>query len=121
MRLAIKMDEQGVLSDLDLDAPEGSLSVMQGAVEGLIERVTVRVPYGSVDMWVNEEGLYTLAERHNPFASILMHQTYGQGYINGPVLFTSAEADAEGGTLGLTPTESADIRVAVANIHLHRV
>lgn len=119
MRLAIKMDEQGVLSDADLDAPEGSLAVLQAGVEGYIERVTVRVPYGPVDMWVNEEGLYLLAERHNPFASTLMHQTYGQGYINGPVVFTSAEADSEGDTLGLTAEESAEIRAAVGMLHLH--
>jgi len=121
MRLAIKMDEQGNLTDLDLDAPEGSLAVMQGAVEGYIERVQIRVESGPVDMYVNEEGLYTLPDRHNPFASTLMHMTYGQGYLNGPAVFTSARADDEGDTLGLTPEESAEIRAAVARLHLHFV
>jgi hypothetical protein len=109
MRLAIRMAEDGTLSDLDLDAPEGTLAVLQGAVEGHIERVQM----GNVDMWVNEEGLYTLADRHNPYASAAMQIVYrGVGYINGPVAFTGG-VDAEGNTLGLTAEHENALRVVL--------
>lgn len=115
MRLAIKMDEQGELSDLDLDAPEGVLEVLQTAVEGYIERVQL----AKVDMWVNEEGLYTLAHRHNPYASAAMKMVYGQGYINGAVVFTGG-VDEEGDTLGLSPEHEKSLRVVLKSLVVGR-
>jgi len=115
MRLAIKMVEDGTLSDLDLDAAEGPLSVLQEAVEGYIECITVSPVGQTLDMWLNEEGLYLLADRHNPYASLVMQDTYGQGYINGPVVFTGG-VDEEGETLGLTQTQAAVLKAAIAQI-----
>lgn len=113
MRLAIRMAEDGTLIDLDLDAPEGSLAVLQGAVEGYIERVQL----GNVDMWVNEEGLYTMADRHNTHATVAMGMVYGLGnaYINGPVAFTGG-VDAEGETLGLTPEQESALRAVLPRV-----
>jgi len=109
MRLAIKMDEQGNMTDADLDAPEGSLKVMQHAVMGQIERVPVSLG-ADFNMWVNEDGLRLMPSRHNSLASTLMVDTYGGGAVFGPVIFTSVKTDDEDGILGLTPDEEVMIR-----------
>lgn len=112
MRLAIRLAEDGTLSDLDLDAPEGTLAVMQSAVEGLIERVALPP---SLDMYVNEEGGYTMNDRRNPYAEYVAGFTYGPGLVFfGPVLFTGTP-DEEGETQGVAPQYAEALRTLLRN------
>ena len=106
MRNVLKIDIDNTFTLLDLDAPEGSLKVLQTAVGGHIERV--QLANGKIDMWINEEGLYVYTpDQVNPFASRLQALAYGQGHIRGPVVLTGG-VDAEGETRALS---SADLYI----------
>ncbi len=99
MRLAVIVQPDGSTSRVDLDA-DNALKVMQAAVGGLIECVRLT---DQVEFYCNEEGLYTFTpDAFNPYASALMREVYGEGYILGPVIFTGG-IDRQGETRGMLP------------------
>lgn len=102
MRHALRIDTEGHSTLLDLDAPEGSLKVLQTAVDGLIE--PVRVANG-FEMYVNEEGLFRADFGLNGWALAAFGVT-----IKGAVVLTGT-VDDEGETLGLT---DEDVRILSA-------
>lgn len=97
-RLAIRVSQDEECTRLDLDAPEGSLKVMQTAVEGWIE--PVGLPGQDFGMYCNEEFLYTGGLQQNLTATAFTRQP-----ILGPVIFTGL-VDEDGETEGLTEAQA---------------
>lgn len=99
MRHALRIDTTGQATLLDLDAPEGSLKVLQTAVDGLIEPVQVSTLF---DLYANEEGLMRSDFTLNTWALAMFGVT-----LLGPVVLTGP-VDENGETLGLDPV---DVRI----------
>jgi len=99
MRKALQIKVSGEQVVVDLDSGDSSLNVMQDAVGGYIECVSLS---RDLDMYVNEEGKL-IGLDHNTVATHLWSMVYGQGTgtIEGDVLLTGG-VDLEGETLGLT-------------------
>lgn len=72
MRKVLQITTDSETNVLDLDAPEGSLAVLQGAVGGNIECVDFR----AFDMYVNEDGKFDGSE-FNRFATRLFREAFG--------------------------------------------
>lgn len=96
MRHALRIDTEGKPSLLDLDAPEGSLKVLQTAVDGLIEPVRVSPTF---DLYANEEGLFRDDFSLNLWANTMFGVT-----LLGPVVVTGT-VDDKGETRGLAPVD----------------
>ena len=99
MRKALQINIDGTTNHLDLEAPEGSLRLLQGAVGGWIQAIDLS---DNLTMWCNEEGkLDGLAT--NSFATRLFTKRFGEGtdIIVGNIVLTGG-VDDEGETLGLT-------------------
>jgi hypothetical protein len=92
MRTVLRIDTDGTLTKLDLDAPEGSLKVLQTAVGGYIECVEIS---RWLNIWVNEEFLFNEEFKPNPLGCALT-----KGIILGPIVLTGG-VDSEGETLAL--------------------
>ena len=110
MKLALKLSTDNTLTDLDLDAPAGSLAVLQSGVGGWIEPVDLSE---EVTMYCNEEG--KLGDYlPNPIATIIFNTTFAptRDIIMGDVVFTGG-VDDEGDTLGLPAEAEAAIRDVV--------
>jgi hypothetical protein len=98
MRKVLKVSVEGSTEVLDLDAPQGSLNVLQTAVGGLVEVIDITP---EVSLWCNEEGklegLFT-----NAFATWFFQKQYGAvDIIVGDVVLAGG-VDEEGDTLGLS-------------------
>lgn len=99
MRTALQINIDGTIAQLDLDAPEGSLKVLQGAVGGWVQAIDLS---DRLTMWLNEEGkLDGLIP--NDFATQMFCRRFGEGtdIIVGNIVLTGG-TDDEGETLGLT-------------------
>lgn len=99
MRKALQINIDGTTTELDLEAPQGSLRILQGAVGGWIQAVDIS---DNLTMWVNEEGkLEGLLP--NEFGTRLFSKRFGEGVdvIVGNIVLTGG-TDDEGETLGLT-------------------
>jgi hypothetical protein len=97
-KLALQVAPDGEITELDLDS--NALSVLQAAVDGLIEAVDLA---NDLTLWVNEEGLL-----RNDLKLNLIAQAFYSAPIMGTIVFTGG-ADDEGGTLGLDSTNAASI------------
>jgi hypothetical protein len=98
MRNALVIGVDNSLEVIDLDAPEGSLKVLQGAVGGWIEAVDISE---TLTLWCNEEGKL-LGMPANPFATKLSSEAIQTSdWIAGNAVLTGG-VDDEGDTLGLT-------------------
>lgn len=105
MRKAAKLDVHGDVCVVDLDAPEGSLKVLQSAVDGWVEAVDFS---DELTMWVNEEGKLD-GLILNDRANAMFQDTFGAvDVIVGNVIFTGG-VDDEGETKGLTDTQIQQI------------
>lgn len=115
MRKALKLSIDGTLTELDLDASEGSLKVLQDGVGGWIEPVDLSE---EVTMYCNEEGKLGGFEP-NPIATVIFNATFAPAVdlIMGDVVFTGG-VDDEGDTLGL-PDEAATVIRDVVEIALN--
>lgn len=88
---------------------ETCLSALQAAVHGYVDVVRLN---DTLDMWVNEEGLFT--EPLNPLASAIAavysarSRTPRQPYFYGTVVFTGG-ADDEGATRPLEPAQADEL------------
>lgn len=109
MRQALKLNVHGETQVVDLDAPEGSLKVLQNAVDGWIEAVDLS---DSLTMWVNEEGKL-IGLILNAKANQIFRDTFGAvDTIMGDVIFTGG-VDDEGDTVGLTDAQVNQLLQAV--------
>jgi len=108
MRNALKLSVDGTLTNLDLDAPEGSLAVLQAAVGGYIEPADLT---RHVTMYFNEEGKLGGFEPNNTASWIYTQNMGWADVIMGDVVFTGG-VDDEGDTKGLPE----DLEVALRNI-----
>ena len=105
MSQALKLNVHGETEVVDLDAPEGSLKVLQSAVDGWIEAVDLS---DEMTMWVNEEGKLIGLIR-NDMATKMFREVFGNvDVIMGDVVFTGG-ADDEGETVGLTDAQIASL------------
>jgi Domain of unknown function (DUF3846) len=111
MRTVLQLTTTSRLQEFDLDAPEGSLKVIQDAVGGWIEPVFFE---STLEMYVNEEGKLNGLDV-NPIATRLWESMYGTGtdIIVGDVLFAGG-VDDEGETRGLNPDKIAFVRGLVS-------
>lgn len=109
MRKVLKVDGT-TITELDLDAPEGSYNVLSTAVKGLIENVTLRDETG-LSFYCNEEYLYADESfEPNPVATILWARSYEtENVIWGPVVFTGG-IDDEGEELAVTEAQEELVR-----------
>ena len=100
MRKALKVNVHQEVTVLDLDAPEGSLQVLQSGVGGWIEQVTITP---ELTMFVNEEGKMEFPAIVNAYANAMFAKRFGAGIdtIVGDVVLTGG-MDDEGETVGLT-------------------
>jgi hypothetical protein len=110
MRKAIQITTDGTLTELDLDAPEGSLKVLQTAVGGYVQAIDLNP---NVTMWVNEEGKLDGLPL-NFHGTMFWAASYGFGtdQIVGDIVLTGG-VDDEGDTLGLSPEAEEVIRTAL--------
>jgi hypothetical protein len=98
MKQALKVSVEGTTEVVDLDAPEGSLKVLQEAVGGWVEAVDLN---DEVTLWCNEEGKLEGLPTH-PSATRFFQAAFNtQDWIAGNIILTGG-VDDEGDTLGLT-------------------
>jgi hypothetical protein len=98
MKKAFKLSVHGETQLVDLDAPEGSLKVLQDAVGGWVEAVDLSA---DLTMWCNEEGKLD-GSILNVKATEQFREVFGAvDAIMGDVIFTGG-VDDEGDTMGLT-------------------
>ena len=94
--LVIGMDES--LEVIDLDAPEGSLKVLQNAVDGYVQAIDLN---RDLTMWANEEGKLE-GMMTNSIATAIFQARFGMvDIIVGNAVLTGG-VDDEGETIGLT-------------------
>jgi Domain of unknown function (DUF3846) len=85
----------------DLDAPEGSLKVLQNAVGGYVEAVDLRDPEEPATMWVNEDGI-ALGLPMNVYGTLIYQLMYHTpNGILGDIAI-SGLPDDEGDTTGIS-------------------
>lgn len=97
MRKALKVSAELATEVIDLDAPQGSLKVLQDAVGGLIQPIGV----GNVELVINEEGkIFDLP--YNEYGTRILRKAYStDDYIVGDIVVTGG-VDDEGEWIGLT-------------------
>jgi hypothetical protein len=94
--LVIGMDES--LEVIDLDAEEGSLKVLQNAVDGYVQAIDLNQ---ELTMWANEEGKLE-GMMTNSIATAIFQARFGMiDIIVGNAVLTGG-VDDEGDTIGLT-------------------
>ena len=88
---------------------ENELEFLQGVVGGWVQAVPLSGAFEGMVLWVNEEGKFDSSLRLNTIATDFWVQSYGNtDFIMGNALITG-EADDEGETLGLTPTQASTV------------
>jgi len=95
--LVIEQNSNVLMISHDKDEKGGTLSMLQTAVEGLVEYVKADSDFlgFDADIWVNEEGLYRDDFTPNLLASVIVNRL-----IVGPAVI--ALSDSEGETVGLS-------------------
>lgn len=110
MRKALQINIDGTVTQLDLEAPEGSLRILQGAVGGYIQAVDLNE---NLTMWLNEEGKLEGLDT-NLFGTLLFRQRFGDvDTIVGNIVLTGG-TDDEGETLGLTEEQVKSFQFMVS-------
>lgn len=96
----------------DVTATTGTLPLLQGAVEGLVDVVALCT---NLDMWVNDEGIVRgMDVNHCATAIARMCGRRDQAYY-GPVVFTGGP-DGEGQTLPLQPDQAVALLELVKQV-----
>jgi hypothetical protein len=99
MRKAIVIGFDESLEVIDLDAPEGSLKVLQSAVDGWVQAIDLTA---KETMWMNEEGKLDGLPPNSIATSIWREIFKGSpDYVAGNAVITGG-VDDEGETIGLT-------------------
>jgi hypothetical protein len=99
MKKAIIIPVEGETKVVDLEAPEGSLKVLQNAVGGWVQALDLTE---RLTMWCDEEGKVT-GKPVNILATRMFWNAFGvnDDIIVGDIILTGG-TDEEGATLGLT-------------------
>lgn len=106
MRKAVVIGFDESIGVLDLDAPEGSLKVLQDAVDGWVQVVDLAP---KLSIWVNEEGKMN-GLPYNGKATAIYQERFGMvDIIVGNAVLTGG-TDEEGETIGLTDEQVARIQ-----------
>lgn len=106
MRKAVVIGFDESIGVLDLDAPEGSLKVLQDAVDGWVQVVDLAP---KLSIWVNEEGKMN-GLPYNGIATAIYQDRFGAvDIIVGNAVLTGG-TDDEGETIGLTDEQVARIQ-----------
>lgn len=114
MKTALRVLVDGTVEELDLDAPEGALRVLQQAVKYDENDMSPLVQALDIDedmtIWVHEEGKM-LGHPRNDTGSIMFDAVFGEGrdVIVGNIVFTGG-VDEEGDTLGLPENYQRGVR-----------
>jgi hypothetical protein len=110
MRKVLKVTPDLQVEELDLDAPSGSLAVLQGAVEGWVECVAFEEDF---ELWCNEEGKIT-GLPVNPAATRVWSEFFPghPNTIEGAVVFTGG-VNEEGESLPISESRMAQVIRAV--------
>ena len=112
MKKAIVVQTSGEYEIVEFD-DSNSLAVLQKAVDGLIQPVSVRAP--NLEMYANEEGLFRSDFTENFMASAIYEDAVGGTQcILGPVVFTGG-VDENGNTNGLDE-KRIDVIIRMADI-----
>jgi len=106
MRKAVVIGFDESIEVLDLDAPEGSLKVLQDAVDGWVQVVDLAP---KLSIWVNEESKLN-GLPYNGKATAIFQERFGAvDIILGNAVLTGG-TDEEGETIGLTDEQVARIQ-----------
>jgi hypothetical protein len=106
--IAVKVQQDGMVAAVELPQ-ENELEFLQGVVGGWVQAVPLSGAFEGMVLWVNEEGKFDSSLRLNTIATDFWVQSYGNtDFIMGNALITG-EADDEGETLGLTPTQASTV------------
>ena len=106
MRKAVVIGFDESIEVLDLDAPEGSLKVLQDAVDGWVQVVDLAP---KLSIWVNEEGKMN-GLPYNGIATAIYQDRFGAvDIIVGNAVLTGG-TDHTGETIGLTDEQVARIQ-----------
>lgn len=98
MRKAVVIGFDESIEVLDLDAPQGSLKVLQDAVDGWVQVVDLAP---TLSIWVNEEGKMN-GMPYNGIATAIYQDRFGAvDIIVGNAVLTGG-TDRKGETIGLT-------------------
>lgn len=109
--LQVKSSGESVL----LNLADGSLKVLQDAVDGLIQPVDINE---NLTMWVNEEFLFRGDFEPNLLGTSFYQSLYGEsaGMIHGPIAFTGG-LDDEGNTLPLSQAVRDSLEAMVSRMN----
>jgi len=109
MRNALVIPFAGEAEVVDLDAPEGSLKVLQNAVGGWVQAIDLNE---KVTMWLNEEGKM-IGLPLNAIATEMWTRVFGPTDIMVGNAVITGGVDEEGETLGLTDEQVQTFRAIV--------
>ena len=105
MRKAVVIGFDESIEVIDLDAPQGSLKVLQDAVDGWVQVVDLAP---TLSIWVNEEGKMN-GMPYNGIATAIYQDRFGAvDIIVGNAVLTGG-TDDEGDTIGLTDEQVSRI------------
>ena len=113
MKKAVKVQPDGKWEIIEFDN-DTSLDVLQKAVDGFIEAVTVK-PNHFV-MWVNEEYLYRPDFTQNILGTALYEQATGAEHPVFGTIVVTGDGDSEGETKGLDEAH-LNLIVKMATFH----
>jgi len=93
--------EDGTLERVTQQPGQATLKVLQEAVEGLIEAITLmQAPEVEVVMWVNEEGLMNGMKPNFPASWLVQTQTGVGTLVHGPVIIAGTLLEGDRDTVG---------------------
>lgn len=110
---AVRISPEGEVDVIDFADYPSTLEALQKGVEGTIDIVRCE----GLDLWLNDEGMYTHADQPNRAVTVLAMRlgSYDPGFIyRGPAVL--AESNEEGETIPLGAEQS--VRVAAALLEM---
>jgi hypothetical protein len=105
MRKAVVMGTDESVTVVDLDGPDGTLKVLQTAVDGWVQVVDLT---STMSIWVNEEGKMN-GLPYNKIATDIFQRRFGAVDVMVGNAVLTGGTDSEGETLGLTDEQVAVI------------
>jgi hypothetical protein len=105
MRKAVVMGTDESVTVVDLDGPDGTLKVLQTAVDGWVQVVDLT---STMSIWVNEEGKLN-GLPYNKIATDIFQRRFGAVDVMVGNAVLTGGTDSDGETLGLTDEQVAMI------------
>ena len=110
MRKALVIGTDDTIEVIDLDGPDGTLKILQNAVDGWVQVVDLNP---KLSIWVNEEGkMHGLPV--NKLATVMFQKVFGQVDIMVGNAVLTGGTDSEGETLGLTDEQVERFQIIFA-------